>query len=245
MKKIFLLLALCCGTIVASAQISTGESTSKVIRTGNRAQAGNLGIYLGATSDMFKKIGDSSVKFSAIPLINLKYMATDQVEYRLGIEWWKSSTTSKTQVPTGESDSEGKPKTKSSENTTSEKSYMFYPGVAYHFNNRNLLDVYVGAEMPLGFGNNGKSDSDDDYYTSNFRFGLGAFIGLQAYIANLPVAIGCEYGVHGLYNSVKDGQLTTDGMTIDTTVGYKEDEKQSHFNLGHQVRFTVTYYFDL
>lgn len=245
MKKFFLLMALCCGTMVANAQISTGESTSKVIRTGNRAQAGNFGIYLGATSDMFKKIGDKGTKFSALPLINLKYMASDNVEYRVGIEWWKDKTNDTQQVPTGELNDDGTPKTKEAKTYTSEKSYMFYPGIAYHFNNRNLLDVYVGGELPIGFANNGKGDDDDDYFTSQFRVGLGAFIGLQAYIANLPVAVGLEYGVHGLYNTVSDGHLTEDDMTIDTTYGYKEDVSQSRFKLGHQVRFTLTYYFDL
>lgn len=244
MKKVFLLLALCCG-LTANAQISTGESTSKVIRTGNRAQAGNLGIYLGATSDMFKKIGDKGTKFSALPLINLKYMASDNLEYRVGIEWWKEKTTNETQVPTGEFNSDGTPKTKKAETYQTEKSYMFYPGIAYHFNNRNLLDVYVGGELPFGFANYGAGDDDDDYITSQFRVGIGAFIGLQAYVANLPVAVGLEYGVHGLYNSTSDGSLTTDGMTIDQAKGYQEDVKQSHFSLGHQVRFTLTYYFNL
>jgi hypothetical protein len=245
MKKVFLLMALCFGTMMANAQISTGESTAKVIRTGNRAQAGNFGLYLGATTDMFNKIGDKGVDFSALPLINLKYMATDNVEYRLGIEWWKSKTSTTAEVPTGEVDSNGNPKTKEVNGYQSEKSYMFYPGLAYHFNNRNLLDVYVGGELPFGIGNYGNGDDDDDYYVSHFRVGLGAFIGLQAYVANLPVAIGCEYGIHGLYNYAGDGNLTADGMTIDKTIGYKKDESQSHFNLGHQVRFTLTYYFNL
>ena len=230
MKKAFLLLALCCATFVANAQITTGQSTSKVVRTGNRAQAGNFGIYLGATTDMFQKIGDKGVDFSALPLINLKYMKTDNLEYRVGIEWWKSKTTNKF-----DGDITGQ---------RSEKSYMFYPGVAYHFNNKNLLDVYVGGEVPFGYANEGTATDDDDFYTSQFRFGLGAFIGLQAYIANLPIAVGVEYGVSGLYNTASDGRLTQDGMTIEKG-SYLEDLSQSVFKLGHQARFTLTYYFDL
>ena len=228
MKKAFILLALCCVSFVANAQITTGQSTSKVIRTGNRAQAGNFGIYLGATTDMFQKITDKNVDFSALPLINLKYMATDNIEYRVGIEWWKTKNTVKYDGDIASQESE--------------KSYMFYPGVAYHFNNKNLLDVYVGAELPFGFGNKGTATEDDDYYASQLKIGLGAFIGLQAYIANLPVALGCEYGVSTLYNHVGDGTLTQDGMTIS---GYQEDVSNNVFKLGHQIRFTLTYYFDL
>lgn len=220
-------MALCCITFVANAQITTGQSTSKVIRTGNRAQAGNFGIYLGATTDMFQKIGDKNVKFSALPLINLKYMATEKVEYRVGIEWWKSKNTVKND---------------NYESVESEKSYMFYPGIAYHFNNTNLLDVYVGGELPIGFGNKGQGTKDDDYYASQLKVGLGAFIGLQAYVANLPVAIGCEYGVSTIYNHVGDGTVTQDGMTI---ADYHKDVSNNVFKLGHQIRFTLTYYFDL
>ena len=234
MKKLFLLLALCCGTYVANAQITTGKSTSKVVRTGNRAQAGNFGLYLGATTDMFQKIGDKNVELSALPLINLKYMKTDKMEFRLGIEWWKSSTSFEDN--SGDDKIEGK---------ESEKSFMFYPGVAYHFNNQNLLDVYVGGELPIGLANHGVGNADDDYYTSQFRVGLGAFIGLQAYIANLPLAIGVEYGVSTLYNTASDGRLTQDGMTIDKDFGYREDYSSSSFKLGHQARLTLTYYFDL
>lgn len=238
MKKFILLAALCGGVMVANAQISTGESTSKVIRTGNRAQAGNFGIYIGATSDMFKKIGDDS-EFSALPLINVKYMFTDKLEGRIGLEWWKDKTINK-YTEEGE-EGEGSETFKSH---NSEKSYMFYPGVAYHFNNRNLLDVYVGGELPIGFANYGYGDDDDEYYTSQFRIGLGGFIGLQAYIANLPLAVGLEYGIHGLWNMASNGSLTEDGMSI-AAGSYNEDYSQKRFKLGHQVRFTLTYYFNL
>lgn len=226
MKKVFLLLALCCGVVAADAQITTGQNTSKVIRTGNRAQQGNFGLYLGATTDMFRKFTDGDIKFNALPLINLKYMYTDNVEARLGIEWWKSTETVDA----------------SSKSESWEKSYMFYPGIAYHFNNKNLLDVYVGGELPLGFGSKGYDSGSNDVSATNFNIGLGAFIGLQAYIANLPVAVGVEYGVSMLRSSVSDGRLTKDGMTIDQVT---KDLDNTKFKLGHQARFTLTYYFDL
>lgn len=220
--------------VSASAQISTGESTAKVIRTGNRAQAGNLGIYLGATTDMFKNIGDGDVSFSALPLINLKYMKSDKLEYRLGIEWWKKSD--------NKTDKSGDEKL---EINNSESSFVFSPGVAYHFSNKNLLDVYVGGELPFGFGSQSVEYDDEDISASNFRFGLGAFIGLQAYIANLPLALGVEYGVNTMYNTVSDGSLSKDGMSIDYKAGPKEDFDNHTWKIGHQVRFTLSYYFNL
>ncbi len=99
MKKFLGLLAVCFSLAVANAQITTGESTSQVIRTGNRAQAGNFGIYFGATTNVFKSIGNfGDADISAIPLINLKYMKSDKLEYRLGIEWWKKTSSTEDKV---------------------------------------------------------------------------------------------------------------------------------------------------
>lgn len=225
-------MALCVSVMTANAQITTGESSSKVIRTGNRAKAGNFGIYLGATSDIFKNLGDNGPEhFEALPLINLKYMKSDALEYRLGFEWWKKSDSQK--YDGGQKDYE---------TNNSETSFMFYPGIAYHFSNKNLLDVYVGGEVPFGFGS--KSFENDDYDASagHFRFGLGAFIGLQAYIGNLPLALGLEYGVSTQYNKVSDGSMTQDKMTIGEI---HEDLSESKWRLGQQLRLTLSYYFNL
>lgn len=232
-------MALCTCTLASNAQITTGESSSRVIRTGNRAKAGNFGIYIGATSDMFKNIGDKKDEggiknFEALPLINLKYMKSDNLEYRLGLEWWKSS--SSTTDKTGE---------EKIETSSSQSQFTFYPGVAYHFSNKNLLDVYVGGELPIGLAWNSMGYGDEDMSTSNFRVGLGAFVGLQAYIGNLPVALGLEYGISTMYSTVSDGSMTKDGMTIDYKQGPAEDISQSKWNLGQQLRVTLSYYFNL
>lgn len=246
MKKLLGLLALCFSVSVADAQITTGESTSQVIRTGNRAQAGNFGIYFGATTNVFKSLQNiDDAEYSAIPLINLKYMKTDQLEYRLGIEWWKKSTSTDQKVPDYESEDEEA--TKKETVKDGESQFNFYPGVAYHFSSKNLLDVYVGGELPFGWSSYSGEREDEDYSTSSFHIGLGAFIGLQAYIGNLPLALGVEYGLSTMYNHVGDGQLSKDGMTIDYANGefYKEDMSQNRWTLGHQVRLTLSYYFNL
>lgn len=254
MKKLFLIMALSLGLVtVADAQISTGETSSKVIRTGNRAQAGNFGIYLGATSEIFKNIGASGTEFSAIPLINLKYMKTDQLEYRLGFEWYDKYTSENTF--SGEDD-----EIKHSV-TSSESKFMFYPGVAYHFSPKNLLDVYVGAEVPIGFGTLGNHtfvdglegedaenvETRSGHTAKVFRMGAGAFIGLQAYIANLPIALGVEYGVSTLYNHYYQGTFEKDGYFLSEIDAKSIDTQRSatKWKLGNQVRVTLSYYFSL
>ncbi len=256
-KKLFLFAFVLGMTTIANAQISTGETSSKVIRTGNRAQAGNFGIYLGATSEIMKNIG-SSTKFDAIPMINLKYMKTDQLEYRLGFEWYDKYESENTF--SGEDD-EIKHST-----TNSESKFMFYPGFAYHFSPKNLLDVYVGAELPIGFGTLGRHEylegvpegnteedsfQEKDYRTGHtgkvFRMGVGAFIGLQAYVANLPIAIGVEYGVSTLYNHYYQSTFQKDGYYLSEIDATSIDTQKSatKWKLGNQVRLTLSYYFSL
>lgn len=225
MKKLALILFFfCVGSMISQAQISTGESSASVFKTGNRAEKGDFGLYLGATTSMIGNLTDADCEFSALPLINLKYMYTENVEARLGIEWWKKSTT----IDNGDY-----------EMSESESSFMFYPGVAYHFSKSNILDVYVGGELPFGWGSTGAEYDGEDASASNFKVGLGAFIGLQAYVCNLPVAVGLEYGISAMYNTVSDGSLTNEGMTI------VDDRDEKRFNLGNQARLTITYFFKM
>ncbi len=250
MKKLFTLMVMALAAIGAQAQITTGESTSNVVRTGNRAQAGDFGIYFGATSDMFKKIGETrngDFKLSAMPLINLKYMKSDNLEYRLGIEWWKKSNSESVTAET--MDENGNKSSKTTDTNTSESSFMLYPGIAYHFNSRNLLDVYFGGELPIGLAGASWDNGDTSEGATNFRVGLGAFIGLQAYIANLPIAVGAEYGLSTQLSTVSDGSLTQDGMTINMDAGngtgVVKDHSQTKWIIGSQFRFTLSYYFNL
>lgn len=227
MKKLSLILFfLCVGSMISQAQISTGESSANVIRVGNRAQKGDFGLYLGATSTMFKDL-TSVDDFKALPLINLKYMYSDKVEARLGIEWWRKSDSKEVD---------------NYKESTSESSMLFYPGIAYHFSKSNILDVYVGGELPFGWGTNGYEYGDEDESASNFNIGLGAFIGLQAYVCNLPIAVGLEYGVSTMYTTVSDGTLTKDGMTIEHV---SKGTDNNRWNVGHQARLTLTYFFKM
>ena len=244
MKKLVIAaLALCMGFVTATAQITTGKSSAQVVRTGNRAEAGNFGLYLGATADMFKdlvSVGDAELK--ALPLINFKYMVNDNVEARLGLEWWTVANGSNTKGETPEGDDfKAKAKTKSTNK-------YFYPGIAYHFSNSNLLDVYVGAELPIGLESNIEKESGDydgdDYKEKSvdrsFNVGLGGFVGLQAYVANLPLAIGVEYGI----SSKKT--ISSSKFVTDEEQEYEVPRKKLNtWNVGHQARLTLTYFFKM
>lgn len=259
--KFLLVLALCIGAFsTASAQITTGEPSAKTIRTGNRPGEGCFGLYVGATSDMFKGF-NSNIKIKALPLLNFKYMSSDQSEWRLGLELFESS--------------EGIRGVKKNEDTGnkqifkerySESSAMLYPGWSYHFSRNNIFDVYAGVEIPFGWQSSSSTnkyndDTEKDFYSikkSAFTFGIGAFIGVQAFIANLPLAVGVEYGISSRFDSGLKYKATVT-TNEETYVSYSADlsefdyidadyEDLTHLQakrgkIGNQIRITLSYYF--
>ena len=143
---------------------------------------------------------------------------------------------------------------------------MLYPGFAWHFSSRNLLDVYVGAELPLGWDNTtaftetgvvdtpetGMNVTTSKTTKRSFIIGLGAFIGMQAYIADLPLALGVELGISSRYDtglkykhrieangSEPQTYFTT---TLDDSVQYDKLRARTGEIVG-QARITLTYYF--
>ena len=245
-KILLLTLLVSLGSVfTANAQLTTGVSSSKVIRTGNRAQAGDFGLYVGATTTA---IGNDA-NVNILPLLNLKYMKTDKLEMRVGLEINKTKEKLYGDVDASTNDSK-----------YSTSAVMVYPGIAHHFSNLNILDVYVGAELPLGW-DASTSTSVVDNYTQRttkraFVLGLGAFVGLQAYIADLPLAIGLEYGISsrldlGLkYKNERTSNNTTtitysptnDFRSLSTSQEY-DNLKARKGAIGNQIRVTLSYYF--
>lgn len=279
MKKIFLtaVLALCVG-MSATAQISTGEPTAKKIRTGNRPQAGDFGLYLGMTSNMFKNLADNDIKMDPLPLINLKYMITDNWEARVGLEFYRTRETLKTEIETDgyEGKYEGNDNTytlKGKEKFVESQNHI-NPGIAYHFNSKNILDVYMGAEATIGWSRNSLyhdysklegtevKEGYNNTRKASFQMGAGAFIGLQAFIADLPLAIGVEYGISTLFDThlrYKNESQYGDGDEMVTYTPSMDDLpnlkahgigggeydglKANKGKIGNQFRITLSYYF--
>lgn len=249
-QKLFLLfICVSCFSYSAIAQLTTGKSTANVFRNGNRASEGDFGLYFGATSTIFGKAFHKDFEVNFMPLVNLKYMSTDNIEYRLGIELNKWSQTENGSYKGEESTDDFSIKHTEVENN-------IYPGIAYHFSNENLLDVYIGAELPLGYKRlSDKTESNNDLTnTSRFAYhiGLGAFIGVQTYIANLPVAIGVEYGISSMFDFGLKTKTESQSGENDKQVFYKSDLSDLTSNddltvrtgeVGSQFRFTLTYFF--
>lgn len=253
MKKCILVIAsvlLCVPAL--NAQITEGQPSSKTIRTGNRPKAGSWGLYLGATSDIVYNLAslvDGEGTIVPLPLINFKYMPTNKMELRIGLDSFSEGSNKAGEINSGE---EGVDPVKF-RNHDYNVDVMLYPGVAYHFNSKNILDVYVGAELPLGFESQTSRQVYDDTWArqaaTQFKIGIGAFVGLQVFVANLPFAIGLEYGLSANGHIGGQNKITTyDG--VDTQVKYTDSEgtafdklRMSKGIFGQQVRFTLSYYF--
>jgi hypothetical protein len=255
-KLFFALLVALGGALAANAQITTGEPTSKIIRTGNRAEKGDFGLYIGATTSMFGNIFKEDVQMVPLPLLNLKYMATDKFELRVGLEAYKLSEKLNGDIRTADNTY------MIANQKYGENNVMLYPGFAYHFSRLNILDVYVGAELPLGWNTNNVKSVATSYQSQttkrSFVIGLGAFVGLQAYIADLPLAIGVEYGISSRLDTglkyktevTRDNQTT---VTYSPSIGDFTNLKPAgdgyerlqarRGEIGGQLRLTLSYYF--
>jgi hypothetical protein len=255
-KILFLFILASFFSFSSMAQLTTGKSSANVIRNGNRASEGDFGLYFGATSNIFTLRSDlpegADLSVSFLPLVNLKYMATDNIEWRLGIELNKWNTTEKGTVGEDEDETDVSQKNAHVVNN-------IYPGIAYHFSSDNLLDVYAGVEIPIGYERfSDKTEAGDDYSnkTSKFAYhlGLGAFIGIQAYVANLPVAIGVEYGISSNITFGEkfknESKIGDNGKVVSYTPDFEgsvgddySDLTVRRGELGSQFRFTLTYFF--
>lgn len=238
MKKMFSLLMMALFAMPSFAQISEGEPRAEVLPTGNRLEQGVWGVYFGAGFTFDKKDNDfNDSKCHVTPLVNVKYMFTDNIEGRIGVEFGKNKTRNGFE---DNNDKDGLQKTISSHN-------YFNPGVAYHFSKKNILDVYMGAEVPFGWERNTAIVKYDDEhqgstFDNKFNVGAGAFIGLQAFIGRLPLSLGLEYGIQSLF-TVGDGKVkTVYGDQTTYGQGFKSMSSRKGEILS-QARITLSYYF--
>lgn len=291
MKRLFFTLALCMAFVgLAQAQLSQGETYSTKIITGNRPTAGDWGLYMGisysGTKDILNSWWTQGEEAFGLPLINLKYYITDRTELRVGVQYnGHSSTTDGTFTidyddeyywMLAEDEHLG---TRSIPNFEKESTRRFRltPGVAYHFSPRNVLDVYVGANIPIGIDAEATTHETEEYELltneatgnhslhkldvkhnssySSFVIGIGAYIGLQTFVADLPLAVGLEYGLTGmLRTNDKTYHVDTDGegnaQSYYTTgrdgFGWLQYDKLSNSSkyLGSDLRLTITYFFN-
>ena len=233
MKK-FLLFALffafCAGG--ANAQLSQRLNDSQQFRMGNRPQGGDMALVFGipiTNGDAGLGIWNSLSSGNLLTFVNYK---NDHDAMRMGIRISNSSLTSN-----GKSDSSDFPTNMFEEQKYSTRSttVLLAPGWEHHYSNKNFFDVYSAIDVLAGW-NTEKAVSNELYINGDMRdfkattrtiqVGAGAIIGISAWISNLPVSVGLEYGWSVLWNlggvtSVKEDLKLGSN---ETSVEYKTQE---------------------
>jgi hypothetical protein len=249
LKSLLLFLAVIFSSM-CFAQLSTRENTVGVFKSGSRPVAGDFGLFVGPSLQEIEDMSNSDqFTWRGIPLVNIKYYYTDNIECRLGLQF-----SGKSQTMDGELNN-----SKSADYVENESSSYnrISIGAAYHFSPKNLLDVYSGAYLPLGWDSYHRESTygNDGLVVSKVSpvIGLGAYIGLQAFVADLPISLGLEYGFSGICHTGKKYKNveTTDGddqtyytTSEDNSTLTFSDLKLRDSSFGTDVRFTVSYYFN-
>jgi len=246
-------------SISSFAQLSQRSNDSGNFKFGTRPQAGDMGVnlqfYSPAAANNFRSY------FENVPIVNLQYYLSDDAALRFGIRASKDLTLFR-----GENNDSTITTIKSGKEKNSEGEYMIYLGAEKHFALTNLLDVYLGAQLPLGY-QFSTTINDYEAHTGDYMrntvkeratlYGLECFVGLQVFIADLPLAVGAEWGIAG-YGKLGDKTHTISETKIGTTVTnqdyyvatedlasnqYKKMSARK-FTLDNMVRFRVSYYFN-
>lgn len=265
-KRLFISAALLLVSgVLAMAQISTGEPSAVKIKTGNRPDKGTFGLYIGGGMDFGSFINMEKQTPYVLPLVNLKYYFTDKLEGRIGLDFYRHDVNIGGKKFTEATATDGE--SYKYVNNAGNGNAMLWPGIAYHFTKHNILDVYCGAELPIGLTSasskliTGTNSTTTKVSSNAFNIGLGAFVGLQAFIGNLPLAIGLEYGLYGSYAfglKTKHTSIDSDGnkkvwyqSNRSNQIGTGQAPGTDNFEklhvgegfMGNQLRLTLSYYF--
>ncbi|MBO4476321.1 MAG: hypothetical protein J5737_06345 [Bacteroidales bacterium] len=243
-KKLFLavLLIAACAT-TAFGQISKGDPSATTIKTGNRPEAGDFGLFLGG--GVYVHSGNAYM----LPVLNLKYFSSDKLEWRIGIDAYRDNKKNVGVIVDGDN------KSRNYNSTNVDGLFRIVPGFVHHFSNKNILDVYWGAEIPFGVDNYSATYSYDTtvytQYRNPFSIGANLLVGLQAFIGNLPLAVGLEYGV-GASASIGKQYKVEETNGYSTATYYMMEDGNFRFSsltsntgfIDQTVRLTLSYYFN-
>jgi len=258
MKKILLFSTIVLFCFSAFAQLSTRENVDPyVFKTGTRPLQGDFGVWIGPSVTEIIQMIDDEINWRGMPLLNMRYYTSDKFVLRLGLQIYNLSNGLKVKENLADS--------VSSKYSKSETYFMITPAIEYHFTPKNVCDVYVGVNLPIGVNSMTSKTShtlgnDKVYFNqsqNHFLLGIGAFLGMQFFIADLPLAIGVEGGLSGLgkfggavKNVLQD--LNADNE-YEKKVFYTHSDlpgiqakkiSTTKFEFGYDVRLTFSYFFN-
>jgi hypothetical protein len=221
-----------------------------------------MGVYFGLAYNEVEYWFDHDIDYTGLPLISLKYYLSDKNVIRIGLQTSKTS-----EKAVGKVDPLVDGTTLTEKNYVDKNSkFLFSPGFEHHFTSSNILDVYVGGVIPFGF--RAEEYTNDEVYSSgnyskytrtfkSFTYGYEAFIGMQAFVADLPLAFGVDFGIAGLghLKTVYKHDLSQKFGTVSTNQTYYTPEMDfpggtkyksltsSDSKFQGNIRLTVSYFF--
>jgi hypothetical protein len=206
MKRITLLFICAiflCSINYSYAQLSTRENDANVVLLGARPAAGDFALtfayHIKDNKDTLSTLYGGN-GLSAGDLLTFKYYLNDDLAIRFGFNLYRKSIHSEGSIINPDT----LPGTLvSNKYKTSSRLYEFVPGIEKHFSASNIFDVYAAGDLYLGFGRdvkiNNESYSKGDYMESTATtpttvVGLGGVVGVNIFIAQMPISVGLEYG---------------------------------------------------
>lgn len=244
------------------SQLSDRVNSPSTFKIGTRPLKGNLGIYFGLAYNEIEYWFDNDLDYTGLPLVSIKYYMTDKFVTRIGFQIYKTREILKGSVDPVVSGSTINLRN----NVDINGRFIFSPGMEYHFKSSNILDVYIGAVLPLGWhseefvDDTRYSSGNYSYYTrtlKSYTVGYEGFVGIQAFVADLPLALGFELGLAGTYHlsnkykhvaSSKVGTVTTNQVYYSKdkdAMGIKyKDLTSSDSKLQGNIRVTITFFFN-
>lgn len=212
MRKISVIFLLVLIASTSFAQLSERLNDTSVYSIGTRPLKGSKVLTFGW--NMNQSVFDNYNNLKQGGLISGKYFIKDDVAVRGAVRITKEATSSK-----GDVDPDFNPNVKSTLAKTSTREYVLVPGLEKHFSNKNIFDVYAGGDLYLGFKRDVNkteidyTDGDYDhrsYKTPSSLIGLGGVVGFNVFVLDLPISIGAEYGLQGLWTLGGKTHVETD-----------------------------------
>jgi hypothetical protein len=246
------------------AQNSAGLTTrqnlpSWTYNQGTRPAAGTFGFYLGSTLDELSNFSTTN----PLSYMNVRWYKTEALVFRGGLRLFNERTSLSAE---GSNDPIiGSPESQL-EKKSSESQYGLSLGVEKHLSPDNMIDIYIAGDLKGGFRRNldyslEKPFTGDEVEIrtsrGSFDYGFGVGLGFQAFIADLPLALGVEAGFQAYGSALQKGNVTQKVGAVTTEYQFEVDENLdgaigdkytslsvSRFNLNSGLRFSLCYFFN-
>ncbi|MEE2953860.1 MAG: hypothetical protein VX347_01645 [Bacteroidota bacterium] len=195
------------------AQISDRSNDEDTYIMGARPQAGDIGIYLGVSTDDIANVvkaidSDTSWQEVGIPLINIKYYYTDKLVFKAGARVYKRRRSIEGDVSPLDNSQFSDIGIKTYEHKEVDAQWNLYLGAEKHFDLSNIYDWYVGAQANIGYNRSVRTNNitydtswggfsnyfNDEGSSFGIVYGLEGLVGVNFFLYDFPVACGLEYG---------------------------------------------------